>query len=230
MLFIQMSYIGHGSFSCEKLNFSLKHPTLVLRNIVEVFLGSVYYRLYLHVKSSIVRYNWIFQIIIRHYKWMFGISFVFLLMFLYLCLLLLLLETTEGWFFERIYLYIWAVQSFNSWLIWQFLTNFVNTIFFHQWLSQLWCIDNSWQSVNLIFMSFKALLVIPFPPSPERYYDALRTKIDMWLSPKLTNMIVQNNALFCMVYKFHARLLQQILIFAFLSYTSTLTNLTWQIT
>ena len=135
MLFIQMPYIGHGSFSCEKLNFSLKHPTHVLKNIVKVFLGSVYYRLYLHVKSSKVRYNWIFQIIIRHYKWMFAISFVFFLVFLYLCLLLLLLETTEGWFFERIYLYIWAVQSFNSWLIWQFFTNFVNTIFFHQWLS-----------------------------------------------------------------------------------------------
>ena len=65
-------------------------------------------------------------------------------------------------------------------------------IFFHQWLNkytihwQLMTIHELWNLI--IFLNFKTSLVIappPLPrPQPQRYYDALRTKIDMWLSTK----------------------------------------------
>ena len=40
--------------------------------------------------------------------------------------------------------------------------------------------------------NFKTSLVIA-PPTCERHYDALRTKIDMWLTPKLVSECTPNS-------------------------------------
>ena len=70
------------------------------------------------LKNSKIGYNWIFQIVIGYYNWIFLISvflsFVFFLLLLLLLVLLLLffflaLKTTEGLFFQRVHLYLWAI-------------------------------------------------------------------------------------------------------------------------
>ena len=77
--------------------------------------------------------NWIFLISVV-------LSLVFVVVVVYL--FLLELEIIERWFFQRVYLYRWAAarhklstlstwaHSFNSWLISQFITNFVNNEWF----------------------------------------------------------------------------------------------------
>ena len=80
-------------------------------------------------------------------------------------------------------------------------------IFFHRWFNKCtihWQFITNYELWNsIIFLNFKASLVIalapspspPPPPSPtQRHYPALRTKIDMW--PPLTNfqfLFIQQN-------------------------------------
>ena len=65
-------------------------------------------------------------------------------------------------------------------------------ILFHRWLSkyrihwQFMTIHELWNSI--ISLNFKASLVIA--PPPVRYYDVLRTKIDMWLTPNRSFTII----------------------------------------
>ena len=80
------------------------------------------------------------------------------------------IETTKGWFFQRVYLYIRAIARH------ELSTRSIrvhNSSTVH---------DNLW-ALKIRKFYFKISLVIT-PLSPQRYHDALHTKIDMWLTPK----------------------------------------------
>ena len=49
-------------------------------------------------------------------------------------------------------------------------------------------------SNSINFRNFKTSLVTAPPTTHERHYDALRTKIDMWLTPKTTSKKPDENA------------------------------------
>ena len=52
------------------------------------------------LKNSKIEYNWIFQIIIGYYNCIVSSS---------CCFFFFKLDTTEGWFFQRVYLHIWDI-------------------------------------------------------------------------------------------------------------------------
>ena len=76
------------------------------------------------------------------------------------------LKTTKIWFFQRVHLYIWAIGGQKLGIL---------SIRVHSSLLELWNLK--------IFLNFKTSLVMPssLPPCP-RHYDALRAKIDIWLT------------------------------------------------
>ena len=101
----------------------------------------------------------------------FLVSVVLLLgIFLFCFLFSLELKTTEIWFFQRVYLYIWAIGGQKLGIL---------SIRVHSSLLELW---------NLItFLSFKTSLVMPIIS----HYDVLRTKIDMWLTISACEVLQQ---------------------------------------
>ena len=72
------------------------------------------------LKNSKIGYNWIFQIVIGYDNWIFLISVFLLLVFFFCCCcfvfvfcFFLVLKTTEGLFFQRVHLYLWAVTVYE---------------------------------------------------------------------------------------------------------------------
>ena len=81
------------------------------------------------------------------------------------------LETTEGWIVQRVHLYIWATVGHKLTAIRTRAQNFDFTM--HK-------VSNS-----IAFLNFKTSLVIT-PPTRERHYDVMHTKIDIWVTLKST--------------------------------------------
>ena len=156
--------------------------------------------------QTIIRcYNWIFLISVV----LFFVFYLFVYLFsLFLfcccccccCLGFSELESTEGWFLLKVHLFVWVVagheldtlsiqaQIFHSWLIAQLFTYFVNIRWsFLSMIKQvhnaLTVHDNSWALKLDNFSEFQNFISDnPHPVHSKRHYDALRKKMDMWLT------------------------------------------------
>ena len=65
------------------------------------------------LKNSEFGYNWIFKIITRYYNLIFLIPLSCCFYFFILFFVFLQLKTTKGWFFQRVRLYIWAIERYE---------------------------------------------------------------------------------------------------------------------
>ena len=85
------------------------------------------------------------------------------------------LNTTEIWFFQRVYLYIWAIGGQKLGIL---------SIQVHSSLLELW---NSWALKFDNFSEFQNVI----SDAHHSHYDALRTKIDMWLTISACEVLQQ---------------------------------------
>ena len=109
-------------------------------------------------KNSKFGCDWIFEIIIIYYKLVFLVSVVLLLGIFLFCLRA---KDYRNMIFSESLLVLWAIGGQKLGIL---------SIRVHSSLLELW---------NLItFLNFKTSLVMPIIS----HYDALRTKIDMWLT------------------------------------------------
>ena len=148
------------------------------------------------LKNNKIGYSSTFQIIIGYYNRIFVISVVFSRMLFLLFLLLVSLQKDD--FFQRVHLYIWGVagHELSTLSIWArgFNSELISHSFFHRWLNkytihwQFMTTHELWNSI--IFVNSKTSLVIAPLPTRECHFDALRTKIDMKLTPYVTGSYV----------------------------------------
>ena len=81
------------------------------------------------------------------------------------------LKAERGSFFQRFHLYIWAIGGHELGIL---------SIRVHNSLTVQ---DNSWALKFDNFSEFRNV-ISDSTPNPQRHYGALRTKIDMWLTPR----------------------------------------------